>query len=160
MSKTKKRWFGAIVVIVVIFSVALWSYEKDKGIPYQLPFTQSDVESITLYNGSSMEKKELYDAAEIALVTDALLGLHNLGEPDSIVAGYVPFAGIFQLKDGGQFSFKYSQIAPGKGYFSDGKIQVYVSHLDLERLWGELETPSVDSPFVDDLLEYSVIPGM
>lgn len=91
---------------------------------------------------------------------DALLELHNLGKPDSIVAGYVSFAGIFQLKDGRQFSFKYSQIAPGKGYFSDGQIQVYVSHLDLKLLWEQLETPSVDSRFVDDLLEYSVIPTM
>ena len=132
-----KRWIiFAVAAVLILFALIV-----PFGVPYQLPFAQEEVESITMEDDFWRSYKVAETEKEIALVVKQMNRIRVLGtyDPDESETGDYGRAIRFTLKDGKEYTF-HAMAADGFGAtFTDATGTYVVYRFQPEALWNKLK---------------------
>ncbi len=154
MEKRKKIFIIALFVLAFAgLVVSLFS----PAAPYTLPFTETEVESVSFCYDNQASQKVITAPSDVSLVCSSLNALSLKGKYKRIPTGGQTIFLVFYLKDGTNWACTYYQQNAGTGFFADGNVRHKVSNLDLVQLWHQMsyleETILGDMDFTPPPLE-------
>ena len=133
-----KRW----IIFVVAAAMILLLMTIPFGEPYQLPFAQEEVETITIGNDFWRTYKVAETEEEIALVVRKMNRIRVLGTYDaaeSAEEGDYSRTIRFALKDGREYAFEAMAVDGFGATFTDATGTYLVYRFQPEALWNQLK---------------------
>ena len=133
-----KRWVIFVVVAVLILLLMTIPF----GDSYQLPFSQEEVESVTIGNDFWRTYKVAETEEDIGLVVKRMNRIRILGDYD--VGAYAEEGDSsrtirFSLKDGREYTFEAMAVDGFGATFTDATGTYLVYKFQPEALWNQLK---------------------
>lgn len=135
MMKRRKIALLVLTLAVLLFVGAFLFHPSS---PYNVPFSEGNVKSISFYYGSEAKKKIVTSSSDISSVLDSLNEMNSHGEYKRMPAGGSSFNLVFHLQDESDWICTYFQTNGDTGFYTHGTVRIKVSHLDLKALWSLL----------------------